>query len=96
MSEQTEETEIMLAALSNGEWSTSANLHAKTFPDMTLENARRKMRIGAEQSDGLIISGQQGYRLTKRATPEEKKRAATWLQSQARRMNRRAKEILAA
>jgi len=47
----------------------------------------RKMRVIAEHSDGRILSGQKGYRLFERSTPlEEADRAASWLESQGRKM----------
>lgn len=47
----------------------------------------RKMRSLAEYSEGQILSGQQGYRLLDRSTPiEEVDRAATWLESQGKKM----------
>lgn len=47
----------------------------------------RKMRVIAEHSDGRIISGQMGYRLLDQSTPiEEVDRAASWLESQGKKM----------
>lgn len=54
----------------------------------------RKVRAFAEHSDGRILSGQEGYRLFERSTPiEEADQAASWLESQAKRMVRRASSI---
>lgn len=60
-----------------------------------IEEARgisdRKMRLFAEFSDGRILSGQNGYRLFERSTPlEEADIAASWLESQGKRMMTRA------
>lgn len=47
----------------------------------------RKMRAIAEFSEGRILSGQNGYRLLDRSTPiEEVDQAATWLESQGKKM----------
>lgn len=54
----------------------------------------RTLRAIAEASDGAIISGQQGYRHFDRSTPiGEADRAASWLESQARKMILRASSI---
>ncbi len=50
----------------------------------------RAIRIMAEESDGLIISGQLGYRHVVHATPEEVDHFCNWMESQARRMQTRA------
>lgn len=52
--------------------------------------ADRQLREWAEASEGKIISGQRGYKLTAEATPEEIHRAATWLKAQGKKMLRRA------
>ena len=53
----------------------------------------RVCRELAEESEGQILSGQEGYKLTRLATPEECDRAAAWLKSQGRKMLRRAIRI---
>lgn len=53
----------------------------------------RYVRRLAAASDGRIISGQQGYRLTLEATPEEIAHAADWYRSQARKMIVRSMQI---
>lgn len=47
----------------------------------------RVLRVLAEHSDGRVISGQKGYRLFDRTTPlDEADRAASWLESQGKKM----------
>jgi len=53
----------------------------------------RTCRRLAEESEGQILSGQGGYKLTRLATPEECDRAVTWLRSQAKKMFRRSIRI---
>lgn len=53
----------------------------------------RTIRAIAAASGGHILSGQQGYRLTVDATPEEVRHAAAWLRHQARQMLERAAQI---
>ena len=72
----------VMQALSDGRWHTASSLRAVV--------AERTMREIAEQSDGEIISGQKGYRLTQYATATECRHAEAWLQSQGRKMIARA------
>jgi hypothetical protein len=53
----------------------------------------RTIRLLAAASDGQIISGQKGYKLTREATPEELRHATAWLESQANQMSNRARAI---
>lgn len=53
----------------------------------------RTVRLLASSSQGQIISGQKGYKLTCQATPEEFQRATSWLESQAKQMAERARAI---
>ncbi|MCX8156183.1 MAG: hypothetical protein N3J91_07035 [Verrucomicrobiae bacterium] len=57
------------------------------------EHNKRWLRLLAENSDGQIISGQLGYRLTTKASLQEIEESATWLEHQARRMADRARAI---
>jgi hypothetical protein len=50
----------------------------------------RIIRLLAASSDGAIISGQRGYKLTRQATPEEMRHATAWMESQAKQMAERA------
>jgi len=68
-----------------GDW-----MRAKDFPAMWNE---RSLRAAASESEGRIISGQRGYKLTRLATPDEKHRSVSWLRHQAQTMNKRAIEI---
>ena len=53
----------------------------------------RTIRALAAASDGQILSGQKGYKLTRQATPEEMMHATNWLESQACEMSARARAI---
>lgn len=54
----------------------------------------RTLRLAAEHSEGRILSGQKGYRYFDRTTTiEEADRAATWLESQGRKMLKRGGAI---
>ena len=69
-------------------WVTSAQIESvKTWKD-------RDIRALAEASDGQIISGQKGYKLTLEATLEEIDQASGWYLSQAKKMTARAMKIL--
>lgn len=69
-------------------WQRGANLCG------ALDLDDRTLRAIAEASEGAIISGQQGYRLFDRSTPiGDADRAASWLESQARKMILRASSI---
>lgn len=57
------------------------------------ESRRRWLRNLAANSDGLIISGQHGYRHISHATPDEVAHAANWLEHQATTMGQRARAI---
>lgn len=79
-------TEIItvLRALTGAGWKTARQLGAMTgFNERTLRSL-------ANASDGQIISGQQGYKLTREATRDEIHHAANWLKHQAAEMQRRA------
>lgn len=53
----------------------------------------RKIRAIASASEGQIISGQNGYRLTRQAAEDEIRHSANWLRHQAGEMARRAAQI---
>ncbi len=53
----------------------------------------RTVRAVAAASRGHVISGQQGYRLTKQAPDDEVQHAVNWMRSQARNMTLRSDEI---
>ena len=65
-------------------------IRAKAFPPGWNE---RRIRAAANASEGLVISGQKGYRLTLEATIEEARKASAWLRHQATAMTQRAVEI---
>lgn len=74
--------------LSGREWVRAADLERE------LNLSDRELRAIAEMSNGDIISGQRGYRLFDRSTPiGEADHAASWLESQARKMILRASAI---
>lgn len=72
--------------LSGQGWMTAKQLSGYGYTD-------RELRHLASASNGDIISGQQGYRLTVEASVEEVDHAEKWLISQANAMRERAVEI---
>ena len=79
--------DAFVLALTDGQWHTARQLQNATgLPD-------RMARMCAEASEGRVISGQHGYKLTACATPGEIHHACAWLQSQAARMIDRARQI---
>ena len=72
--------------LTNSHWVTARVLENYGYTD-------RELRAIAEASNGRIISGQRGYALMSECTPEEIDRAASWLESQAKKMLARATAI---
>ena len=87
------ESQFLMRSLSRFAWRLSVVLAAARYPALTLEAARREMRQAAEQSEGHIISGQRGYKLTRKATEGEARHAIAWLRSQARKTEKRAADI---
>lgn len=82
------EVEQMVRFLAGKGWLRAAEIEVAT------SSGDRKIRAIAEHSQGRILSGQQGYRLFDRTTPlEEADRAATWLESQGRKMLQRGAAI---
>lgn len=83
-----DEIEAVCAFLAGKGW-----MKAKLIEEQIAIDDRR-MRVIAEHSDGRILSGQNGYRFFDRATPiDEVDQAASWLESQAKRMLQRAGSI---
>lgn len=80
-------TGAFLEALSNGGWHKGRELCA------ALQTDERTLRQAAADSDGAVISGQLGYRLTAHATTQEIDRAENFYRSQARHMLRRAIQV---
>jgi hypothetical protein len=77
----------LLNTLNGQGWVTSREIRAaKGWEDRTI-------RLLAAASDGQVLSGQHGYKLTSQATPEEMMHATSWLESQAREMSNRARAI---
>lgn len=79
--------ETFVAALAGKGWVTARQLREATGID------DRVLRLCAEASEGRVISGQKGYKLTAEATPGEIHHACAWLISQAKRMTDRARQI---
>ena len=79
--------ETFVAALAGKGWVTARQLRDATGID------DRVLRLCAEASEGRVISGQKGYKLTAEATPGEIHHACAWLLSQAQRMTDRARQI---
>lgn len=79
--------ETFVGALAGKGWVTARELRDATGID------DRVLRMCAEASEGRVISGQKGYKLTAEATPGEIHHACAWLLSQAQRMTDRARQI---
>ncbi len=77
----------MLCELRGHGWRLASDLGAKS------EAAKRKLRAIAKASKGEIISGQNGYRLTREANQAEYLHARDWMNSQAEEMKSRVIEI---
>lgn len=77
----------LLDYLSGRGWTSGRAIHEAKHWD------ERTIRLLAASSDGQIISGQQGYKLTRQATPDELHHATAWLESQAKQMSDRACSI---
>lgn len=80
--------EQLIDYLSRRDWVRARDIHSSY-----LKFNDRLCRALAKASDGRIISGQNGYKLTIEATPEEIHHAAAWLESQANEMALRARQI---
>lgn len=78
----------VLEHLDDGEWHRAKEICA-CFDGLT----DRALRQIAEESHGSVISGQQGYKLTKFATTEEIDRAENWMLSQIEHMKKRVVDI---
>jgi len=76
------QVEEMIDALRGKDWQTARDLGARK------ESDKRVLRAIAEASEGQIISGQKGYKLTIEATVNEIAGTA-WLKSQGKKMIRR-------
>lgn len=85
-----QDVERLIAKLSGKGW-----LNASTLKPLTGWNDR-KIRAVANASNGRVISGQKGYRLTSEATRAEIDHACNWLRHQATEMQRRAQQIVMA
>jgi hypothetical protein len=76
-----------LELLLDGDW------HKGSWLALRLHTSDRVVRLCADRSGGRVISGQEGYKLTRYATTDEIDHAEAWLLSQARKMTERAVEI---
>lgn len=82
-----EEISALVAVIRDRGWLTASEItRTICWPD-------RKIRAVANASEGQIISGQSGYKLTNQATIEEIEHAANWLRHQASEMTHRALQI---
>lgn len=70
-----------------GDWVKGSTLATR------LHTPDRVVRMCASRSEGRVLSGQRGYRLTSQATLDEITHASGWLRSQAREMLQRSMEI---
>ena len=81
------EVNPLVSALRGQGWRTARHL------SFHLGTSDRELRAMAEASEGEIISGQKGYKLSAEATIEEIDHAANWLISQGKKMLERGIEI---
>lgn len=78
------EVAVLIAVLSGQGWVTAKQLRA-SWTD-------RQLRALASASEGRIVSGQKGYKLTSDATPEEMNEFIGRMSSQETEMKRRRME----
>jgi hypothetical protein len=91
--EQTPFLDQVLAALRDADdWLTAAEL-ARYMGLPNNESTKRVLRMAAEDSQGAIAGGQQGYKLTERLSTGEYLRTKHWFIGQAVKMIRRAKQF---
>jgi hypothetical protein len=88
----TAEVQELIRLLNDEGWRTAAEIQFTA----KLEGyhwSDRKIRAIANASEGQVISGQSGYKLTRQATIEEVQRASAWLRHQSDEMTSRALQI---
>lgn len=78
---------FLLLLQEEGDWVKGSTISTR------LHTSDRVLRSCASQSNGRVLSGQKGYRLTQDATLDEITHAENWLRSQARQMLLRSLEI---
>lgn len=79
----TEQVDLLIESLSGGEWRKAFRISKETGLN------ERQLRAAANASDGQVISGQHGYKLTRLATADEIRHAINWMNKQANEMKRR-------
>lgn len=77
----------LISRLRGRDWQTARDLGAAK------ESDKRRLRAIAEASEGQIISGQKGYKLTLESTPEEVAGGTRWLRNQGQKMIQRSVDI---
>jgi len=82
-----DQIDALVSSLRGGEW-----LKAAAICRVTGLNDRQ-IRAAANASDGQVISGQNGYKLTVLATQAEQDHAVNWIRHQAKRMLQRVIQI---
>ena len=75
-------------------WLNAGWLVRNYMPSFPSDKGKRLLRVAAEESDGRVISGNDGYCLIEHATPEERQHAARRLISQGKKMVSRGVRIL--
>jgi len=88
-----EDVEMLIFLLEGKGWMPASSVASFAADDFGCTWGERVVRALAAASDGRVISGQLGYRLTTEATIAEVQHAADWLRHQAKEMTRRAVEI---
>jgi len=87
------ELELLTRVLDDGIWMTATEIARQVADHHDQAWTDRRIRALAAASEGQIISGQAGYKLTARATIVEVQHASGWLRHQGTEMHRRALEI---
>lgn len=88
----TKENRLEKLLRSRKNW-TTAKRCCQLMQFSTNEIGRRAVREMAEHSEGVVISGQQGYKHVIWASLEDLHHATAKLRSQAKKMNKRANQI---
>lgn len=91
-SEFSVEVTAFITLLQNRDWITAAEILDHSVAEIHHWTDRRLRKL-AEHSEGRIISGQNGYKLTRLATRDECAMCINTLNSQAAKMKHRALQI---
>ena len=88
----TSDLDLLIYILTGKGWMTAKCIWKEAWYCHKLWS-KRHIRAIASNSQGQIISGQNGYRLTRESTIEEVQHASAWIRHQAAQMQTRALQI---